>query len=397
LIPSLTCSSDSLAQGSPYGSILEFNEDNVFPDPTCPYYGWNVRSSGTMTNGRGYSARMFINPTAAAISGTLNNGNVSNGGLSNSGGTYGGFHIVANPYPSPMAWTPPTGFASFMYAWQTSGLYAGSYQSYPPGTSVASMQGFFAKVNSGTVTYAVNNSMRISGDPGFWRTPAGFDSGLEIIVSKDGVADKTSLAFNDNATELWDEEFDAMKLPGNSDRPSLYSRLSESETLYNVNSIPSIKGEKVVPLGFTCGDDNSGVFDFEFKFRSLESTLVYLVDNKNGTRTRIEDGTVIPASVTADDAIERFSLHFNPSNASADIEEDNGLFIFNNSNGQIEISSVDDLSGSVVEVYNVLGDVVYTNEPNGVLHTISIKDLTTGIYVVHISGNLSGSEKLFIR
>ena len=133
IIASSNCSSDSVAYNSPYGAVFEFNQGNTF-NTACFQWGWNVRSAGTMQNARGFGARLITPPITMEIQGTPNTGTISYNSLGNSGGFGDGFHLVSNPYPSPIVWTNPSGFDGAAYFWQSSGPYQGTYQTFMSGS-----------------------------------------------------------------------------------------------------------------------------------------------------------------------------------------------------------------------------------------------------------------------
>src|SRR5690606_22364142 len=110
--------------------------------------------SEAMAPGRGYSVN--IKRTTVDLTGTLNNGTVNMGTLSYAGPTAGnnaGWHLLGNPYPSPIDWdnvTRPASMGAAVYAYQSTGRYDGQYRFYVPGVGgtltdgiIPMMQGFF--------------------------------------------------------------------------------------------------------------------------------------------------------------------------------------------------------------------------------------------------------------
>ena len=81
--PSNPCNPDSVAHNSPYGNLMEIRENATVLN-NCVQSLWHVKSSGTLTNGRGYS--LSSPATTLNFSGTVNNGTVIYAGLTRQSG-----------------------------------------------------------------------------------------------------------------------------------------------------------------------------------------------------------------------------------------------------------------------------------------------------------------------
>ncbi|MFT4680698.1 MAG: PKD repeat protein, partial [Flavobacteriales bacterium] len=391
VIASANCSTDSVNINSPYGTLFEYNEGN--PHPTaCSQWGWTVRSAGTMTNARGFAARIASGNTIT-IRGNVNDGNISYNGLVNSNGFGNGFHLVSNPYPSPIQWNFVSGFDAAGYFWLTSGSYSGTYQAIFSGTGhqIASMQGFFVRAGTGPSNFAFTNADRISGDPAFYRTSTPIEDLIEVEVRGNGFADKSTIRFSDVATDNWDPNLDAHKMPGNTNQPMVYTR--NAEDLLSVNSIQPVKEEKYVVLGFNCGEDGDGVFDFGFTVRSSNPPLVYLEDLRTGRSELITDGASYSFSAEQGQDDERFLLHFFPTGSSAS----NGELIIYQGDNILNISASDDLSGSILQVYDMLGQIIFSQQLSGNNIKIPNNHWQPGAYLIQVNGSNSGIKKIMVQ
>ena len=391
VIASVNCSTDSVNINSPYGSIFEYNQSNTYAT-SCGQEGWNVRSTGILTNGRGYAARINQGNTIT-INGDVNDGNLSYNGLINSGGFGNGYHLVSNAYPSPIQWNVVPGFNAAAYFWQTSGSYSGTYQAYfgSTGHQVASMQGFFVRTSTGPSSFALTNDDRISGDPAFFRTAAPLDNLIEIEVTGNGFADKSIVRFNDLATDQWDDNLDAYKLPGNSNQPIIYTR--NGNDLLSVNSIRPVKEEKYVVLGFNPGENRGSVFDFEFTVKTANPPLVYLEDLLTGKSEQITNGYSYSFYAEHGQDDERFLLHFYPNGS----EGSNRALIIYQGAHVIDISAPSDMTGSIVQVYDMLGQIVFSKQLSGNRIQIPNKHWTSGAYMIQVNGTINDIKKIVVE
>ena len=96
------------------------------------------------------------------------------------------------------------GSLSSISYWNPSGTYSGTYQAYQPGEIIASFQGFAANSsNAGsTPTVSFDNSMRTTADA-TWRS-AWYNERIDVELRGNGFADRTTIAFADDATNGFD-------------------------------------------------------------------------------------------------------------------------------------------------------------------------------------------------
>ena len=147
------CNANNIDANSPYGNIMELIENAVVID-NCAQSLWHVKATGNLTNARGYAVNATAN-TTLAFTGTVNNDDRNYGPLGRQAGsldqwngnntTTRGWHLVSNPYPSPITFTNGSLGADFDNQIQ---LFDGS--SFTPFT-----------LNSGSVTVAVGQGFQI--------------------------------------------------------------------------------------------------------------------------------------------------------------------------------------------------------------------------------------------
>ncbi|WP_375437797.1 T9SS type A sorting domain-containing protein [uncultured Hymenobacter sp.] len=140
-------------------------------------YGFSpqpIPVNSRLTKGRGYAAAI---PAATTVNfvGTLNNGDTTLVLARNNSSYayYAGWHLVSNPYPSPLDWdkvaaADRAGLEAAIYVYESTGPGKGYYRSYVNGAGTASPiiaagQAFFVRVKkgntSGTLTF--RNTQRV--------------------------------------------------------------------------------------------------------------------------------------------------------------------------------------------------------------------------------------------
>lgn len=402
MLPQPDCNPNALAWNSPYGALFEWHEQGPWLVANCNQSGWFVRSTGTMTNARGYAAIVPAQTTleiGGAVGNTSEVSTVAYSGLTNTNATGDGWQLVSNPFPSPMQWqAPPTGFDAQAHFWQTSGSYQGTYQPIlanptNPAALIGSQQAFFVRVNSGPASFALPQSYRRLGDPAFYKED--LENTFDIIVEAGGFADKTRVRFgSEGETNGFDPMHDANKIKALGAQPTLKTRLRGVD--YAINSLSLEDHPMSIPMDLIPGI--SGQFKFTAKLLDQFSVEahVYLEDLKLG---KIQELTVNPVyNFYADesDDSERFFLHFRlgeeePMYTGDDIlmyASDHSAFLF-----------IPELNGKAsLEVFNALGDIVYqTSSLVEGKNSFDLNHLATGAYVMRaIINNKPVSKKVIL-
>jgi hydrogenase maturation factor len=399
IIASSNCSSDSVAFNSPYGAVFEFNQNNTF-STACFQWGWNVRSAGTMQNARGFAARLVTPPLTMEIQGTPNTGTISYNSLGNSGGFGDGFHLVSNPYPSPMVWTNPSGFDGAAYFWQSSGPYQGTYQPFMSGSGhqIASQQGFIVRVGGGAANFALNNTYRTTGDPTFYKTEW-YDQLLTLDVEGNSFRDKTSIYFTSNNTDGWDSQYDARKLPSNSFQPILFTTI-ESEKI-SINGLPTLSGYKAVPMGIVPGTSGQYTFTTSDLNTFSLNTTIFLQDLKTGAWHDLVQNPAYTFDAEESDDENRFIIHFNPQ--LTDIDEGNISsvnFYASNRNVVISYTGIKE-NNATATLYNLQGQQVlplYNLDNSANKYELNTIGLSEGIYIAYVfADGKTYTAKVFVK
>ncbi len=376
IVPLPTCDPTTIDPGSPYGKVFEWREAGPFTVPGCDQSGWYVRSSGSLDNGRGYTA-IISGGSVVDVQGTPNTGSVSYNTLSNTNSVGDGYHLVANPYPSAIDWTSPAGFDAQAHVWQSSGTYLGTYQSYLSGTGVEipSSQAFFVRVTSSTSNFTLTNSDRRTSDPSYVRTTQTdwYNQLLTLIVEGNGFGDKTAIYFTDGATNTWDSQHDAHKLESTHNQPTLYTRIAGDAHMIGISGLPRLNHVHSVDMGLMPGTDGNFIIRPE-NLESFPSTaLIMLEDKQTGTITDLRSAGQYSFSSNVLDDSERFVVHFVPpvslETVIIDCEGDGGEVSVDlweaSIGGQLlewDELRIEDSEGNLIyQAYGVNGPMNFTN------------------------------------
>ena len=307
--PLPSCDVNQLDVTSNYGNLFELDESNI---TTCFQERWIVRSSGTLTNGEGYSAWLPAGSTAE-WTGTPNTGSVAGPivtttGASTSYPEHYRWNLVGNPYPSPMNIDFFLGANPWMISplqYEPSGPFAGTYQGYAPGSNVAIGQGFMAQATS-TNLVSYGDFMRRTG-PADWKTTTSdyFEHKLDIEVHGNGFADRTEVFFNQEASADFDMLYDRTKVPSDAGQPTI-----STGNMLAMNGLHLQDMQGRIPVTIQPGAAGS----FELRFSGIEtfdaSTAIYLEDAWTGERVNLRTTDSYTVDLGEGSTNDRFHLVF---------------------------------------------------------------------------------------
>lgn len=313
VIPEPSCDPNYVAFNSPYGNWMQLVEDAI-PQFACAQSLFQVLLSGGMTNGRGYYLDVPGNSTLV-FNGLANSGNVSYGLTHVNGSISNGWNMVANPYPSPLAWemgNVPPGIDAIGKVWMSSGAYMGTFQDLDPnipGTAVAIGQAFQVRVSApfSSPQFSVDNADRTI-LPATYLFAGGPQQTLYIDITGNGFADMSKIRFMSQSSELYDAQFDSYKVPGNAGQPMIYSIMNNEN--YSTNSIPGIAADYHIPLGIKTG--TAGTFNLEFSNIDQfdPGSFFYLEDTHTGTWQNLLQDESYELNLAAGKHDGRLILHF---------------------------------------------------------------------------------------
>jgi hypothetical protein len=411
IIPLSDCNPDSIDFASPYGNILELRQ-GASPLFNCTQSLWHVKSSGTLTNGRGYAMNTTGGQTLT-FTGTVNNGPVSYANLGRASGTLNqpggaqtrGWHIVSNPYPSPIFFSgadlTALGFDAQIHIFQTTGAYKGTWITPDPlGTyEIAVGQAFqIRKTNvGGASTFTVSNGMRGIGAPTFYKSN-NRDQFINITFNDGFESDETMVYFYPNATDSFDPELDANRLLGSWNTAHVFTLTDNLWMRYNAIADLNPGEHKTLPLGIhTLNNGNQNLTFSDISTFNSIGVDVTLEDLKLNTFTQLYDGYVYDFIKNPSDVSNRFVLHFNKTDIISNVNDANNVAVqmFPNpatekitlifsGNHNYDRLFISDVTGKIVSQQFINGNDKQLN--------VDVSTLAAGLYTVNLSGT---TNKLF--
>ena len=322
---------------TPFPTVFGYNQDRV-ATVTSNFSafdkGWfsPAGPGDAMVVGKGYTVNA---PNTALIDfvGSLNNGPVPSGTLNRGAGPAEGWHLLGNPYPSPLDWStvsPPQrpGMDAAIYVFESAGQYGGSYRASvnsvggngnSPQPIVVAGQGYFVRVATGQTSGQVNldNPNRVitfGTQPSFGRGTADTRPQVALTLQGASASDDAYVYFQAGATAGKDVEFDATKLAN----PTGLNLTSQAggEALA-INGLP-VLGTATVLVPLNVAAPQAGSYSLTAgTLANLAGTTVTLVDALTNTRTVLTAGTTYAFSLSTTTATGRFALEFRPSGALA--------------------------------------------------------------------------------
>jgi len=355
--------------------------------------GWALRSpSQIMDQGKGYIA---TNAGNANFMGLPYEGTLS---LSLQNNAFTKFNLVGNPYPSSLSATALlSGNAGqvvpALYFWDDDGTAGASYATgdYVAVNSlgaasggngsaasftgqIASGQGFFVEAVGTSNSITFNNTMRSGNTANFFEENETLQRVWIKVNNPNGVSNETMLAFLPSASEGYDLNYDAKKLPGN-ESISLYTSIADQA--FAIQAWPTLTDERIIPLGLTA--TTQGLHSFSIsRIDNIDPTvIVYLEDTQTGLFHNLSKSEYTFGMNEELVNSNRFRIHFSKATTvSATSTSCSG------NDGSISLTSQDNLwNYSIVSDQNQVVATGTTNETN------TISNLAAGVYSVVLTSN----------
>jgi hypothetical protein len=363
-----------------------------------------VPPTTSLIPGKGYSAATTAGSIKTFTGTGLNTGDLAITGLTRTTSTtpnnplFDGFNLIGNPFPSAVqyksTWTK-SNLTGSIYVWDpTTGNYkttTGNLAGTLLNDIIPSEQGFFVRVTSGTGSITIANADRLHANTTFYKTTV--PDMIYLTVQGNSYEDAMVVRFDPAATDGFDNDLDATKLPGLEAAPQLYSIMKDN-TKASINVLPGITGNSVISLGFKAGVSAT----YTLTASQLESfagaTDIYLEDLITSNTVNLNSNPVYTFNATPNDQEHRFNLHFGPLGVP---QPHTGIGNIYSENKDIYINIPGELQGNIT-VYNLLGNELASKQIVGnSLNKISLS-VPTGYYLVKvISDRMTTTSKVFIR
>jgi hypothetical protein len=339
-----------------------------------------------------------------SFNGTVNNGNVSYGNLGNSGGSTPfvnnpgtglitlGWHLVSNPYPSPItlgtgnATLTGMGFDAQVQVWNS------ALNTWVPSVSNAVLpvaQGFQIRNSGGTpLTFTATNAMRTPTTATFYDMP--WEQYLTVTLENTAHTMQTVIFFHEDATDGYDGQLEANRLFGGSEVPVIYTLAANGMEPMAFNGYAPLYNEaKTMPMGVYDGG-TPGSFSLRFQdLNTLTGTTVVLEDTKLNTFTPVNEGDVYTFNTEADDEANRFRVHFNMLDDTQIGMQTQSLFsVFPNpAEDMIQVAFGDASQEYTLQLRDLSGKTLLNREVSAGTQNIQVSTVTfaSGVYLLEVS------------
>lgn len=404
IVPQAICSPTAIATGSPYGNLLELHENPTVLS-SCAQSLWFVKSANTLQNGRGYS---LSNGAATLVySGTVNNGPVAYNGLTRQAGTINqqdgtttttrGWHLVSNPYPSPISITgamlAAMGFDEQVSLYKDMGTpYNGTWQTFSTAgsslpVSIAVGQSF--QIRNSTIgtspNFSLTNSCRVVANPTFYKT---INDYLKVILSNGTMTDTTSIYFAPGATDNFDPSYDASRMIDGLQRPMIYSIVNNEQLSCNGLPVMNVNDTKTVSISVRT--EVQGAHTLTFTGVNAMNAIILLKDLKLNTLQPVTEGSTYNFTTVAGDERARFELHFTFTSG-------NGISTVHNSNIKLFPNPASETTTLVLpknhgyteaSIVDICGKTLQVSElkANETMKTFDLSGITSGVYFIKLNG-----------
>ena len=386
-----------------------------FDETELPANAWKdiIPVGITLNAMQGYSVWSMENPNIVTYTGDLNTGNKSRS-LSHSGSGNGdGWNLVGNSYPSvidwdaPTGWTKPVGMNNSLYIWdQTINYPSGNYRYYVGaggsnlggvgamgGTQyIAPGQAFFVNTQTDGVLLAMDNNVRVHDNVTFYKNTETNDKNiLRLTVEGDNMLDETVIRFYEEASNGFDNMFDAHKLFVEN-IPQIYSVIPDQKIA--INTLPEINSDLTIPLGFQPG--NNGMFQISIAGSNSfeQSVTVFLEDIKSNEIIELNENFPYNFNASTNDGPDRFILHFSVPGEDLGNKQDIKIYACNN---YIYIKNLSSDVINEIHVYNLMGQETLKIRPtNDFIQKININTFS-GYYIVEVRSTAQViTQKVFL-
>ncbi|MBT3799750.1 MAG: hypothetical protein HOG05_01220 [Bacteroidetes bacterium] len=315
------------------------------------------------------------------------------------------WNLIGNPYPcsvSPRAFlnenarsntyiygtlhfwdesgSPSTSdFAS----WTLTGTTKGNNGSGNSPDSIALGQGFFVQSQSGSPTKVTFNHDMKSAFSATFFTPE-IDPVQRFYISvtdKNNVYNEILVGFTNEATEGFDNMYDAHKLKGNAFL-ALYSYIDGLDKEYAIQGRPYVVGRDVVKLGIDANTSGHYQFKLNRKENIPVGLKVYLIDKLTDTKVLLDELTDFDIHLASATYTDRFELVFTYDNLldiKANIDEN----LIQIHGSQLILS--DQHIGSDIQLIDLFGRIV--NTWNNAEQQINFSDYSGCYFVTILSEN----------
>ncbi len=412
-----------------YPNIFSYNETRLTGTGATAAFGQGYMSPTALTDpmavGKGYT--VYLPPTAKPdFVGTLNTDTISSGPLTRGSLTESGWHLLGNPYPSPLDWDViassfPGAISREVFVFRPTGGSSGTYVSRLNGVSttdpngvlvggwIGAMQGFFVRVNTpGTTSFKFTNTARQTSllSTAAYRTAAIPQVHLSLTAAADPAqTDYAAVYCAADATLGFDAQLDAAKQRSVGTAPSVFTRPVGALDELAINGIGLLTGgaDVVLPIGLVI--PVGGTYSLGATAADLPAGYrVFLDDALTGTSHELTNAPYALTLPVGEVAPGRLHLRLttggvlglSAQQAAQNLAQNLALSP-NPAHGAVVVSlSEKSTENSTATLLDVRGAVVRTVRFGAGASSVSVPltDLAPGVYVVRVG---SRTKRLVVQ
>jgi endonuclease I len=337
--------------------------------------------------GKGYAAS-FSSIINKRFTGEFNKDTISIP-LTLSTGSFSGWNLVANPYPSAINWNSGTGFSrtiledagsgeKAIWIWNPAIANYGCYISNTSGTNginqhIAVGQGFWVKASNPGI-FSINNSAREHSMQPFLKVSATTENSIRIKVSGavNPYSDETMISFGKTNDQYGAEKMFSTETTA----PDLYTQKYNKK--WSINFLTNLNDHPFVPLFFRAGVN--GFYTLTFSENPLLYNIV-LQDKKLGIQQNMNANLSYEFTAQTTDNENRFLLYFSMLSNNSIVNKNNDICIYA-ANNAIFIQTFEEIKEIIV--YNMLGQEILRQSGNNKTMRNFYIQTTAAYYIVKV-------------
>jgi len=300
-----------------------------------------------------------------------------------------GWNLVANPYCSAIDWNDAswtkTNIANAIYIYNTDNA---QYATYVTGVGVnggtqfiAQHQAFWVKASAANPALTAQENVKSANNTTLLRQATNALPQQTIKLILNNSADECLVRFLNEATNSFDDEFDAQKLINSQlNVPNIYT-LNEDKKMA-INTLNSTIENVMVPIAIN---------NLSVNKNTLQATIssgfegeAYLYDNKENTfiNLREQPNNIVYAANNTEEKT-RYFLSINSIEKVETIAHDKSIFVFPNP-ATTNIHFYNLPKQANINIYKAFGEICYT-ENSSLQTTINTHNYSNGIFYYKIT------------
>ncbi|SKB33322.1 Galactose binding lectin domain-containing protein [Salegentibacter holothuriorum] len=398
--------------------------------------GWEsyINSGNILNVSEGYALNFGTSSAQQTIEliGEVNNGPISSRQLENNHREYTkGFHLVGNPYPSPIDWNAAQGWTRdnidagiYFFTASENSQYTGTYTAYVNDVStedpnidssseniIPSMQGFFIKVSDSdtqdlvTGSFGMNNQVRVTNfNQEFYRSQISDQKSLIRLEAGFNNADQKDamvVYFSPYATADFEKEMDAHKLMNTDPAVPSFYNITEDKKELAINAIPYPESANYKKISLGIKAEKSGEMKIELAaIENLSPNFnIYLIDHVKSIGQNLSRKPEYSFNIEKGTNNSRFELMFSEEEVPSPAIAFNEPFDVKLEDGNVVIDlNLEEYQQGVLRASTITGQILQIKEGSGTDKVIFEGITSNGVYIINLQvGKATYAKKIVIK